>query len=1593
MPAEGQAMPAATGREIAVIGMAGRFPGARDLRQFWSNLAAGRDAVTFLSAAELEAAGVPAARLANRHYVRAASLLDGVEEFDAPFFGYTAREAEILDPQQRLFLEHAWEALEDAGHAPATYDGLIGVYAGVAWNTYLLNNLTTRLDLFEDGGFQVFVASDKDFLPTRLSYKLNLRGPSLVVQTSCSTSLVAVHLACLSLLNYECDLALAGGVTVKVPQREGYLHLDGGLASPDGSCRAFDAAAAGTIFGSGAGVVVLKRLAEALAGGDTIRAVIKGSAVNNDGSLKVSYTAPSVEGQAEVIAAAQAIADVEPDTLGYVEAHGTGTALGDPIEVAALTKVFRERTSRRGFCALGSVKSNVGHLDAAAGIAGFIKTVLALEHRAIPPSLHCERPNPAIDFAASPFRVSTDLTAWEDAAGPRRAAVSSFGVGGTNAHVILEEAPPAAGAAAGAPARPWQLLLLSARSAAALETATAALADHLAGAPAASLPDVAYTLQAGRTVFRHRRALVCRDAADAVSALRSGGPARLIGGADVDDPRDRPVVFLFPGQGAQYVGMGRELLGEPVFAAEIDRCAELLRPALGLDLRTILYPGPAEREAAAGELARTSLTQPVLFACEYALAQLWMAWGVRPAALLGHSLGEIVAACLAGVMSLEDALSLVALRGRLMQALPAGAMLGVPLGAAAVGPLLPPEVTVAAENEPSRCVVSGPSSAVEELRRRLEADGVDCRRLHTSHAFHSPMMEPALAPFAAAVGKVRLAAPAIPFLSNPSGTWITPRQATDPEYWARHLRQPVRFAAAVEEVLADPRRILLEVGPGRTLGTLAGRHPARQGQPVIRSLPGPAEAGAQPADAAMLEALGRLWLAGLRLDAGALFAGQSRRRVPLPTYPFERQRYWIEPLPRAAAAGASTAARTGDDGRGAPAATRAPGAAADGSDVLAPLAKLPEIDDWFYLPAWRPALAAAPPAAGMAPRRWLILAAASGLGARWAAWLGRRGDAVVLAVPGAELRPLPRPPAPLRAAFSLPAGSPDACRDLLEQLRAASLFPEAVVHAWTCDEGPRDEAPVTTAEAFEAAQERGLYSLLGLAQALARAGAAAVPLKLALLSHQLAGLHAAEPLRPERAPMLALCRVIGQEHPEIRCLALDVEPSPAPAQEERLLERLTAEVSAETGPEVAAYRGGERYLQRPQPVRLAPAAPGASPAPLRAGGAYLMTGGLAGDGFRIAGYLARAAAVRLALLESGPPAPAAAQRLAELRQLGAEAWVLECDLTDPAAVAAAVERAELSCGPLHGVIHAAGRSGEESFRLLRDLDAAECREHFAARAHPLLALAAALAGRKLDFRLALSSLATVVGGAAYGAATAADLFVEAFAADRGRHGQDGWCALAWDPAAEGDAAAADPARAGLARLAMTPAEGEEVLRRVLAAAHAAGGGAGGGAACSQLLVSTADLEARLAAHRRRTAAWRAAAVPAGPGRELHPRPLDTPYVPPETDLEERVAAVWRHALGFAEIGVHDNFFELGGDSFVAIRVVAALGESLGVELPVARLYQGLTVRELAKLLPAAAGGEEAAAARAVQLESRRRGMRRRKEVQQLRRSLREQEVV
>ena len=887
---------------VAIIGMTGRFPGAESVEAFWKNLCDGVESITFFDRSELEPSE-QAIAAQNEGYVAARPLLTNADMFDAEFFGVYPKEAAQMDPQHRIFLECAWEVLERAGYAPNNVRESVGVFAGCSMNTYFMRNLADQRSFLEDftGSYQVsnyatMMGNDKDFLPTRISYKLNLHGPSMSVQSACSTSLVAVAQACQSLLTQGCDMALAGAVSVTFPIHRGYVAQEGGLASMDGHCRPFDEQANGTVFGHGAGVVLLKRLDDALTDGDQVLAVIRGFAVNNDGSMKVGYTAPSVEGQAQVIARAQKMAGVSADSISYIEAHGTGTPVGDPIEVAALSRAFRSTTKAEHFCSLGTAKGNVGHLDVAAGAAGLIKTVLQIENRAIPGLLHFNKPNPDLQLEGSPFFVDQKLRPWEGHGSPLRAGVSAFGVGGTNAHLIVEE-PPVAHASQ--PGREAQLLVWSAKTPTALANIASSLSQHFSAHPEANLADAAYTLQAGRSAHKLRRAVVVDSAAEAASLNEIAAGSLIQSDKHFENPR---LVFCFPGQGVQTIGMGQRLYDtEPLFRQYFDECNAKLLPLLGKSLLSVVYPAEANDEATA-TLNQTLYAQPAIFAIEYSLAQLWLSWGVIPNAMVGHSVGEYVAACLSGVLSLDDALSLIAARCRLMQALPRGSMLAVRTSQESVLQLIEAtgaEVDLAAVNSPKLCVVSGPDAAIESFIVRLDADKIAHRKLATSHAFHSRMLDPMLDEFASCVRKATFNAPAIPYVSTLTGQWVTAEQVAQPEYWTNHLRRTVRFADAVATVAAAPETILLEVGPSETLVqmmrqiTKESASSAADAPLVFASQASAKDAVAE--DKAMLIALGRLWTAGIKPDWQALHAGCRRKRVLLPTYPFDRKRYWVEP--------------------------------------------------------------------------------------------------------------------------------------------------------------------------------------------------------------------------------------------------------------------------------------------------------------------------------------------------------------------------------------------------------------------------------------------------------------------------------------------------------------------------------------------------------------------------------------------------------------------------------------------------------------------------------------------------------------------------
>lgn len=1328
------------GHRIAIIGMAGRFPGAVDLDQFWQNLVEGVESLTELDTDRLQAAGVTEQRFTDPNYVRLVPLLDDIEGFDAKYFGYHAREAQVADPQQRIFLEVCNTALQHAGYDPSRYPGRIGVFGGGAPNTYshdfVYENQSVR-DAVGDIGIEINNAPD--YLATRVAYTLGLTGPAVSVVTACSTALVAVHLACRSLTAGECSMAIAGAVNIRTPQEKGYTWAENSIYSRDGHIRTFDAEASGTNFGYGAGTVLLKRYEDAVADGDTVHAVIIGSAMNNDGANRASFGAPSPDGQTVVISdALRDAGDLDPDTIGYVEAHGTGTAVGDPIEVEALSTAYRH-AGARGVQAIpiGSVKTNIGHLGAAAGIPSLIKVVLAIQHRRLPATLHYSQPNPRIPFAQTPFHVCRHSRPWPHLDAPLRAGVSSFGIGGTNAHVILEEPPPVEAAALTEPAGPgraWQLLPLSAKTATALEDLRSRTAEHLGQGTAPDLADAAFTLQLGRPELAHRAVAICGEGADAAAALRTA-PSHHV------PPRTTPdLVFLFPGQGAQRVGMAADLYRtEPVFREAFDTCVQLAAPHLDGDLaQLVLGLGDASVDELSEQLRQTRFTQPALFTVEYALARLLEDWGVQPTAMVGHSVGEIVAACLSGVFSLPAAVEFVAVRGRLIQSMPPGGMLALPLSEADVLPILPDSLSIASINGPHATVVAGPRDELEDLHQLLARTGTHATMLQTSHAFHSAMLDPMLDDLRAAAERAEPKPPARRFVSTVTGDWITDEQACSPDYWARQARLPVRFADAVRTV-ATRSAVFLEVGPGHSLATLVRGNVDRGDDITAVSATTGTGRQEKSQEQALAEAVGHLWTRGIAVDWSRLHTGSRRRRVPLPSYPYERERFWVQPDPPG----------------------QHPVSTATGSTVDEPSSDDP-LSRITFLPSWRQRRCAPPPTEAAASGPWLVFTPGHGPAEEVAQSLLRRGNRVVRVSPGPSFADLGDEHYQVSSTHR-----PD-YEELLQTLDAIGARPTAVVHGWTATPPAEDSLAL---DQVHAVRDAGFTSALCLSQAIAiRWPGASVAMRL--LTSNGADVTGTDVVEPARALLHGPGRVVPIELETVSCQLVDL---PADEPVDLLLQELLTPIRDRT----IAFRGGRRWVLDYEPAVGLPAAV-TLPHGLRRRGVYLVTGGLGDLGLRIAEELARTAGARLVLVgrtplpdrdqweahlaDHGPDdrVSTVIARVTELERLGAELITCAADVADEASMRQVVEQAHERFGPINGVFHAAGVPGG-------GLVAMKGREQAEAVLRPKVdgtLVLDRLLREECDLFVLFSSIIAVTGGYGQVDYCAANSFLDAFAQSR-----------------------------------------------------------------------------------------------------------------------------------------------------------------------------------------------------------------------------------
>ncbi|MEM8530262.1 MAG: SDR family NAD(P)-dependent oxidoreductase [Chloroflexota bacterium] len=1532
--------------DIAIIGMSVRFPGASTVDAFWNNLRDGVESISFFSTEELIAAGVDPASVHLPHYIKARPILspEEVECFDATFFDYSPREATLTDPQHRLFLECAWEALEHASYNPETYTGLIGVYAGNNLSTALLSLVQTNMMKHTDD-YQLVIGHDKDSLTTTASYKFNLRGPSFAVQTFCSTSLVATHLACQSLKAGECDIALAGGVSLRVPTKSGYFYEEGGMESNDGHCRAFDAQACGTLFGDGAGVIVLKRLDDAVKDGDHICAVIKGSAINNDGSLKVSYSAPSVVGQAEVVARALAAAHVEAESIGFVEAHGTGTELGDPIEVTALTRAFRHDTEQKNYCALGSVKTNIGHLDRAAGIAGLIKAVLALQHQAIPPTLHFQTPNPEIDFANSPFFVNTQLMPWDTQTSPRRAGINSLGMGGTNAHIVLEEAPQQP---CSPDTRPWQLFLLSARTNTALRQATCRLEHYLQHHSKTPLADVAYTLQVGRKQFEHRRMFVCQSQPeDVIEHLTQDELHGVFN--QVETRTDRKVAFLFPGVGEQFPGMAYDLYQtEPSFREIVDHCCALFHDIAEQDLQTLLFatpqsaqPSPRSLRALLGRhgtnsedsapqgpphpLTNTAIAQPAVFIIEYALARLLIQWGIVPQAMLGYSLGEYVAATLAGVFSLQDAMTLVVQRARLIDSLTAGAMTTVFLSAQAVQPYLNDQVQLAVINGPTTCVLSGTIEAINQIELCLDKDEIAYRRIETTHAFHSATLVPLKERLTQLVSTLTLHPPSIPYISNISGTWITDEQASDPAYWAKHMCQTVCFGDGIEQLLQQKATLLVEVGIGQTLGSFVRQHSACSQERMAEIFATqPSRYDQQNGHSLLLTTIGKLWLSGVTIDWCGYYRHEKRLRVPLPTYPFERQRYWIaiEDWRKELQLETPTSPEI---------------------TTLNEQARIQNMADWFSVQTWKQL----PPSIGVldkpSPDHWLLFLDQHSIGSAIARKLRGQGHRVTVVLPGNAFGQEGE------ACYTLSPTKRDQYHLLLQTLAEQAGLPSHIVHLWSIT------SPTVP---IQYDLDHGFYSLLALTQVFAELDHE--HRTMSVITTGIYDVLGHEHLCPAHATLIGPCRVIPQECANLSCRLIElIHADTAPT--EHVLDLLTTELLRKDSEPVVAIRGQHRWVPMQESCRIE--VPPSQHVPLRNEGVYLITGGLGGIGLALAEHLAHTKQARLvltsrtglpdraqwpALLHEHPESSRLTQQIRAIMHMeaqGAQVLVMDADVTDEVRMCEVIEQIVRTFGNLHGVLHTAGVPGKGLIQLKTPAMAASV---LAAKVQGTLVLERVLATQELDFLILFSSITALTGGPGQVDYCAANAFLDTYArCHHHRHGVTmsiNWSEWQWNAWEEGLAGYGETMRhffeENRRKFGITSNEGAAVVERLLTFP------------LPQVVVSTQDFQALLDLSHNLTATtiFRQEPSTTTPVIQVE-RTLNTTYVAPRNELERNIAHMWEEILGVATVGIHDNFFDMGGNSLIGIQLIVRMRKAFKYDtLPNYMLYEAPSVAAMAQYL-------------------------------------------
>lgn len=1504
--------------DIAIIGMAGRFPMARDIDEFWENLVSSQDCITRFSREELIKMGVNEEALDDPNYVPAAGYIDDQDKFDANFFDFNPREAAQLDPQHRFALEVAWQAMENAGYVPEDAKNSVGVFAGSNMSTYLLFNLMKQGGNSSRDAIDTQISVDKDMVATRISYKLNLQGPSISLGTACSTSLVCIHLACQSILNGECKMALAGGSHIATPNTVGHVYREGGYSAPDSYCRAFDENGKGTVGGNGTCFILLKSLDDAIADNDHIYAVIKGSAVNNDGSEKIGYTAPSIEGQTNIVAEAQAIAGVSPDSIRFIEAHGTGTQLGDPIEFSALTRAFRIETEAKQFCAIGSLKTNIGHLGLAAGAAGIIKTALSLKHKLIPESLNYQKPNSKLDIENSPFYVADKLERIEASDEPVRAGISSLGIGGTNAHIILEEPPEIESS----DSRKFQLFLLSAKTSSALNVMSDNLSRYMADSEE-SLGDIAYTLQKGRKRYAFSRAFVIPNAEGNANVKNS---AELISAdqgftAKTGDKAKR-IIFMFPGGGTQYVNMAKDLYRtEPSFKKSMDECAALFKEKSGLDPLSLLYDDQRSPDSREAYLPRPKQFFTVIFSVEYSLATLLMKWGIQPDGMVGHSLGEYVAACIAGIFSLDDVISLISFRGELFEKIGKGAMMSVSLPAPEVENILIPGVTIATINDPERCVLSGEIEPIEAFEKILKEKEIECRRLAIDTAGHSAMLDPLLPEFETFLKTLEFGQASIPIISNLSGEWADPEALRTPEYWKNHLRQTVRFSDGVKTLLADSgESIFVEVGPGNALSSFVRcQTDPKDGHVLVNAIRHIKEE--KDDQSHLFETLGKLWINGVNIDWSAFYEDETRKRLPLPTYPYERKRYWIEPK----------------------------------KDSGNKREKL-EVKDWFWQASWRlaePSIARSLDAESD-EQKVVIFADGLGLSNGVVTLLAAKNIVPITVVRGDYYRKISD------VEYEINPTTSGDYQKLLKSLSERNALPNKILHCWNLDTQP-DLAEHNNAHIH--------YHLpfVYLAKALGEFHNESA-LSIIAVTQKLENVTPGDVVDPNRSLIAGPAKVIPYEYPNITFRVVDLGLNDLPESQEVQkipVAQVVSELFCTTlaNETTVALRNNLRFVKDFHNVPLS--SPESRPFHIKEAGVYIITGGVGGVGMVHAEALA-SSKVKLALMQrrSFPPEEQWDEILQaeddlllvdqingirNLQSSGAEVLVVKGDVCDSEKLSAALNSVREKWGGIDGLIHCAGY-GE--FVSIEETSESIITDVLAPKVLGTNLLLTALERDELDFVLLCSSMSSVTTGFGLVGYVSACAYLDAISHSQ-KSSATCYSTINWDlwktsqQLAKNKIDLAAGKKPQELKTAIRANEGVDVLQRVLDASH------------SQIIVSTRDFRTLLKQNERFNQSLlldgsdtfdESVDGEDDEGMELYERPsLSTPYVEPRNDKEKTLAKIWQDTLGISKIGIQDNFFELGGESLLGVKIVVKAKQE-GLFIDPKKMFSTPTIQEIIEQL-------------------------------------------